>query len=105
MNSNKNSNKAFQFAIITIVSFLIFVLFQFLAASNKISEDTYTYASSFSISVIFIASIAGFVNNMKGLREPNSIKKIIGLLVNSILILLLIGVIVANLMDIRNSLS
>lgn len=99
MNPNKNSNKAFQFVIITIVSFLIFVLFQFLAASDKISEETYTYASSFSVSVIFIAAIAGFVYSVKGWKEPLSVKKIIGLLVNSILIFLLIGVVIANVMD------
>ena len=102
MNPSKNSNKAFQFAIITIVCFLIFVLFQFLAASNKISEETYTYASSFTISVIFIAAIAGFINSIKGLKEPSSVKKVIGLLVNAFIILLLIGAIAANVLDLNN---
>lgn len=102
MNPNKNSNKAFQFAIISMVCFLIFVLFQFLAASNEISEDTYTYASSFTISIIFIAAIVGFINSIKGLKEPNSVKKIIALLVNVVLILLLVGVIVANVMDVSH---
>nr|WP_321225998.1 hypothetical protein [uncultured Psychroserpens sp.] len=99
MNPNKNSNKSFQFAIITIVCFLIFIVFQFLAASDKISEETYTYASTFSVSIIFVAAIAGFFYSMKGLKEPISVKKIIGLLVNAILILFLIGAIVFNIMD------
>ncbi|MEM5564853.1 hypothetical protein WNY78_07040 [Psychroserpens sp. AS72] len=105
MIPSKNSNKSFQFAIITIVSFLIFVLLQFLAASNNISEETYTYASSFSISVVFVAGIAGFIFSMKGWKEPISVKKIIGLLVNSILILLLVGIIVASIKDISNLLA
>ncbi|MFD2917722.1 hypothetical protein [Psychroserpens luteus] len=105
MNPNKNSNKSFQFAIITIVCFLIFIVFQFLAGSDKISEETYTYASSFSISLVFVAGIAGFIYSMKGLKEPISVKKIIGLLVNSILILLLVGIIVASVKDISNLLA
>jgi len=105
MNPNKNTNKSFQFAIITIVSFAIFVLFQFLAASDRISEENYTYASSFVISIVFVAGIAGFIYSMKGLKEPISVKKIIGLFVNAILILLLIGVIVANVLDFENAMS
>nr|WP_321223559.1 hypothetical protein [uncultured Psychroserpens sp.] len=100
MNPNKNSNKSFQFAIITIVSVLIFVLFQFLAANNNISEDIYTYASSFMLSIIFVAVIAGFIYSIKGLREPISVKKIIGLCVASIFTLILIGVVIANVTDI-----
>ncbi|WP_040281958.1 hypothetical protein [Psychroserpens damuponensis] len=99
MNLSKNTNKAFQFAIISIVCFLIFVLFQFLAASNRISEETYTYASSFSIAVVLIAGITGFFYSMKGLKEPISVKKIIGLLVNSILILLIISIFAASIID------
>ncbi|MFT4611863.1 MAG: hypothetical protein ACJA1H_002216 [Glaciecola sp.] len=77
----------------------MFIVFQVLAARDNISEDTYTYASSFSISLVFVAVIAGFVYSMKGLKEPISVKKTIGLLVNAILMLLLLGVIVANVMD------
>ena len=105
MNLNKNSNKSFQFAIITIVCFLIFIVFQVLAARDEISEETYTYASSLSISLVFIAGITGFIYSMKGLRESISAKKIIGLFVSAILILLLVGVIVANVMDVKNTLS
>ncbi|TXE20218.1 hypothetical protein ES692_00010 [Psychroserpens burtonensis] len=99
MNPNKNSNKSFQFAIITIVCFGVFIVFQVLAARDDISEETYTYASSFFVSLVFVAAIASFVSSIKGLKEPISVKKIIGLSVNALLILLLIAVIVANVMD------
>jgi hypothetical protein len=56
------------------VCFLAFILFQVLAASNKISEETYTYASSFFVSLVIVATIAGFVYSMKGLEEPISVK-------------------------------
>ncbi|WP_156115516.1 hypothetical protein [Psychroserpens sp. Hel_I_66] len=101
MSSNFNSKKPFQFAIISIVCLLLFILFQVLAASNKISEEIYTYVSGFSISVIFVSSIIGFIFSMKGLNEPFSVKKIIGLLVNSIFILLLIALITANTIDFK----
>lgn len=68
--------------------FLAFILFQVLTASNKISEETYTYASSFFVVLVIVATIAGFVYRMKGLKEPISVKKTIGLLVNAFLIVL-----------------
>ena len=80
-----------------MVCFAMFIVFQLLAAHNNTSEDIYTYVSSFSISLVFVAAIAGFVFSMKGFKESISVKKTIGLLWNAILILLLIGVVVANI--------
>ena len=99
MNPNKNSNKSFQFAILTIVCFGMCIVFQVLAVRDNISEDTYTYVSSFFVSLVFVAAIASFVFSIKGWKEPISVKKIIGLSVNALLILLLIAVIVANVIN------
>lgn len=68
--------------------FLAFILFQGLAASNETPEETYTYASSFFVVLVIVATIAEFVYSMKGLKEPILVKKTIGLLVNAILIVL-----------------
>jgi hypothetical protein len=75
---------------------LIFIVFQVLAASDKISEETYTYASSFFVSLVIVATIARFVYSMKGLKEPILVRKMIGLMVNAILILLFTVVIVID---------
>jgi hypothetical protein len=75
------------------------IVFQVLAVRDNISEDTYTYVSSFFVSLVFVAAIASFVFSIKGLKEPISVKKIIGLSVNALLILLLIAVIVANVIN------
>ncbi|MFT5847553.1 MAG: hypothetical protein ACJARX_000608 [Psychroserpens sp.] len=75
---------------------MIFIVFQVLAASDKISEETYTYASSFFVSLVIVATIARFVYSMKGLKEPISVRKMIGLMVNAILILLFTVVIVID---------
>jgi len=104
MNKHSHSKKGFQFAIITIVSFLLFLVFQILAATERISLEFYRYASGFTIILVFTSSIIGFVFSIKGLKDPNSFKKIFGLIANSILFLLFLATIVANIMDIKNAL-
>ncbi|MCD2258950.1 hypothetical protein [Psychroserpens luteolus] len=102
--TSSHSKKGFQFAIITIVTFLLFLLLQFLAANEKISLDFYRYVSGFLMILVFVSSIIGFVFSMKGLKDPNSVKKIFGIIANSILFLLFVVTVVMRYIDFKNAL-
>jgi len=105
MDTKNNSKKGFQFAIITIATFLLFIIFQVLAANEKVSLDFYRYASGFLMILVFVSTITGFVFSIKSLKEPNSFKKIFGLIANTILFILFIATIIANIMDMKNAFS
>ncbi|OUS00950.1 hypothetical protein A9Q86_09375 [Flavobacteriales bacterium 33_180_T64] len=105
MSVRLNSHKGFKFAILAIGFFLVFVALKVLVTTENISIATYTNASAFIMLVVIICSIVGFIFSIKGRKDPNSIKKIIGLIINSILVLLFIATIVANVIDIQNSFS
>ncbi|WP_298757602.1 hypothetical protein [uncultured Psychroserpens sp.] len=98
-----HSRKGFQFAIITIVTFLLFLLLQLLAANEKISLDFYRYVSGFLMILVFVSSIIGFVFSMKGLKDPNSIKKIFGIIANSILFLLFVVTVIMRYIDFKSA--
>ncbi|WP_460218966.1 hypothetical protein [Psychroserpens sp. MEBiC05023] len=76
---------------------------QVLAATERISLDFYRYTSSFVIILVFTSSIIGFVFSIKGLKDPNSFKKLFGIVVNSILFLLFIATVIANIIDFNTS--
>nr|WP_321235347.1 hypothetical protein [uncultured Psychroserpens sp.] len=99
MNKHSHSKKGFQFSIITIASFLLFLVFQVLAANEKVSLDFYRYTSSFLMILVFMASIIGFVFSMKGLKDPSSFKKLFGTIVNSILFFLFVATVIAKLIE------
>ncbi len=98
MAKSSNSNKGFQFAIITLVSFLLFLVFQLLAANNSISVDIYSNVSSFLIILIITTSILGFTFSIKGLKDPRSFKKAFGIIINSILCVLVVATVVSKLL-------
>lgn len=102
MNTAYNSKKGFQFAIITIVAFLLFLLLQILAANEFVSLDLYRYTSGFLMIVVFTSSIIGFIFSIKGRKDPNTFKKIFGLIANTILFLLFVATVIANIMDFSN---
>ncbi|WP_298896238.1 hypothetical protein [uncultured Psychroserpens sp.] len=101
--TSSHSKKGFQFAIITIVTFLLFLLLQLLAANEKISLDFYRYVSGFLMILVFVSSIIGFVFSMKGLKDPNSVKKIFGIIANSILFLLFVVTVIMRYIDFKSA--
>ncbi|MDG5491973.1 hypothetical protein [Psychroserpens sp. SPM9] len=103
MNIPSNAKKGFQFAIITIVTFLLFLLVQILAANQIISINTYTFASGFIMILVFVSSIIGFIFSIKGRKEPNSFKKLFGIIANTILFFLFVATVIANIMDVFNA--
>lgn len=103
MNTPSHSEKGFKFAIITVVFFLLFLLLKVLAAKEYVSVETYTYIGGFLMIVVAVSSIIGFIHSMRGIKERRSKKKIIGILVNSVLMLLFLATTIANIIDFSNA--
>ncbi|WP_299335091.1 hypothetical protein [uncultured Psychroserpens sp.] len=105
MNTPSHSEKGFKYAIIAVVCFMLFLLFKVLAAREIISIDTYTYGGGFLMILVVIASLIGFFFSIRGLKDPNSMKKTIGIVVNAILIVLFVITTIVNAIDFSNSFS
>lgn len=103
MNTSVNSQKGFQFGIIAIVCFLVFLLLKGMTGAEYISIDTYTYVGGFMMILVVVASLIGFFYAMKSLKEPNSMKKTLALIINTILLVLFVVTTIVNIIDFNNS--
>ena len=93
----QNIQKSFKIAIINVMMMGNILIASYLKKSNP--EIFSTIIGILSL-VIIILAIIGFSNVMKGIREPNSFKKIIGLVVNSAIVGFGFFLIIANIIDV-----
>ncbi|WP_157514650.1 hypothetical protein [Mangrovimonas sp. TPBH4] len=103
-NLNRYSQSAFKYGIIRLL--LLINVFLYSSLFQKIQ---YSLESNFKIFdeiigvlslTTIIIGIIGFMKSMKGLKEPNTPKKIIGLIINSgitILFIVMIITVIAKL--------
>ena len=105
MKTSYNSLRAFRYAILSIASFLVFILIGFFVNMEYIPVNYYEYLSIFMMFMVIAFSFMGFIYSMKSIKEPNDAVKIIAFILNSILMLLFIMTIIANVIDIKNALS
>ena len=96
---NKNSNRGFTIAIISSLLFVIIMILQ-MAMFHSGSNTFSILFDSFLIGIAIIF-IIGLINSLKGLREPNNAKKIIGLIINMSFIVLYIFIFLANINNIK----
>ena len=97
-----HSNKAFWFAIIAISFLVVFFLLKNLVGTEKVPTDNYTYFSAFTMLLVVLFSFIGFIYNLRGLKEPRSWKKVSGLIINSIFMLLFVITTIANVIEFLN---
>lgn len=74
------SNLGFKLAIIALLSFIVILILK-MAMFHSGSENFQTMAN-YIMACIAVVSLVGTFNSFKGLKEPNSMKKIIGLIIN-----------------------
>ncbi|WP_299228115.1 hypothetical protein [uncultured Psychroserpens sp.] len=99
MSKAQYAIKGFNYAMICVGLIVLFIILQSLTNSQVITIESYDIASGFCILLTFFFTISGFIYSIKGRKDPRSIKKIIGIILNSILITLLIATVVANIID------
>lgn len=103
MTLKKDSDKAFNFALITVGLLLIFLLVKYLVGEERIAIEKYSFISAFIMFLVVLCSMIGFFYNMKGLKkDPISVKKVIGFILNGVFMILFITTTVANVIDLIN---
>lgn len=84
-NSKTYSLTAFNFSIISWTLIVLLKIIS-LAISDFASGLSIIQSGIIGIPIIII-SIIGFIKSMKGIKEPNSLKKLVGIALNSIVVL------------------
>ena len=95
---NKNSHKGFKIGLISF-SLLIIQFFIIPFLYSKISESTIDFLSGFLIFLSGIFSIYGVIKSIKGIKEPFTNKKIVGILLNVGILLFFLYAIIMNIVD------
>jgi hypothetical protein len=98
MNAIRQSNilKSFKIAILNVVLVCNILIASYLSKANPIFS---TIIGLLSL-IIIILSVIGLINSLKSIREPNSIKKMIGLIVNFALVTTGLLLIIENVIDV-----
>lgn len=100
--TNINSHRAFKYSCIafslSIFGILIILVFK---------SDLYMFSIFLGLLFLTVGIIAviALIDALKGLSEPNTLKKIFGLILSLAFVILFISAIVANLMDIDKALN
>ena len=97
-NMNKNSHKGFKLGVISLIGFFgIIIITKYL--NNSPNDSTSVIIGFLTIS-IGIISIIGIVKSIRGLKEPNTLKKITGLILNFGFLSFFLFVITENFLDV-----
>lgn len=100
---NKNSHSGFKYGIIGLSIFIILIILTIIINTLK------SYYLSILIGLLaFIVGcigIIGLTKSLKGLKEPNTTKKIIGFILNIGIVSVFISAIIANFLDIHKALN
>lgn len=98
INTNKNSHKGFRYGLICVFLFVTLVIF---------TKYFYRLMSDFDTIIIGLLtlssgliSILGLTKSIKGIKEPNTLKKIIGIVLNVGFVSLFLYIIISNVFDI-----
>lgn len=96
--NNTNSHKGFNYSILGIGLILISIVLTYFL--NTFASDLASILIGVVAFAIGITSVIGFSNSLKGIKEPNTAKKIIGIIVNFGIVVLFLYVIISNGYDI-----
>ncbi|MBO6606509.1 hypothetical protein [Psychroserpens sp.] len=100
MGTTKDSDKAFNYALITVGLFLVFLLVKYLVGQERIAIEKYSFISAFIMFLVVVSSMIGFFYNIKGIKkDPVNAKKVVSLILNGIFIILFITTTVSNVLD------
>ncbi|WP_338731361.1 hypothetical protein [Mangrovimonas cancribranchiae] len=102
METNTYSHKGFKFGILGIGLILIIVILSLLL--NVLKYNFISILIGLTVFAIGIVSIIGFIKSLKGIKEPNTFKKIIGIIINFGLVTLFLLILIANGYDIYKAL-
>ncbi|WP_459212241.1 hypothetical protein [Aquimarina rhabdastrellae] len=95
---NVKSHNGFKYGVISFL--MILVLIMITAVINTLKFSFSLLLIGFLTILIGYMGIIGLIKSLKGIKEPNTSKKIIGLILNIGIVSLFISLIIANFLDI-----
>lgn len=90
-NNNINSHKGFKYGISAIGLILIATTLSLLIDTLK--SDLASILNGLLTLVIGFISILGIIISLKGIKEPNTVKKVVGITINLIIVILFLSLI------------
>ena len=88
----------FRYAMISLVLFVIALVG--ITLSMRLDLEALSLVSGALILVVGVLALIGFIASLKGIKEKNTAKKIIGLIVNACFLIFIVGVFLVNVYDI-----
>ncbi|MBV7267936.1 hypothetical protein [Winogradskyella luteola] len=98
-----HSQKGFRYAMISLI--LSIVALFVTIVSIRFELDIFSLVAGFIVILIGFISLFGFIASLKGIKEKNTNKKVLGLIINSVFLLGFVFIIVANIYDIYSALN
>lgn len=100
--NHKFTIKALKSAITSLALIVIFIILKSLANSEYIGILAYSIISGIIILLVFFMTLVGFIYMLKAKEEPRTSKKIIAIVLNSILMALMIVTIINIIIEFIN---
>jgi len=95
---NRHSHGGFIYGIVAMGLFMVSIFLSLVQDAGNV--DFLSIIVGFLIIVSGFTALVGLVNSLKGRKEPNTFKKIIGLIINALITAFFIVVASANVLDI-----
>ena len=92
------SQKGFKYAMYALSLFLIAIVFAVLTI--KLNYDSVSLVLGVLVISIGIFGLLGFIASLRGIKEKNTVKKLVGLVINSCLTITILIILIANIYDI-----
>lgn len=92
------SQKGFKYAMYGLSLFLIAIVFAVLTI--KLKYDSVSLVLVVLVISVGIFGLLGFIASLKGIKEKNTLKKVVGLVINSCLTIAILIILIANIYDI-----
>ncbi|GAB1858636.1 hypothetical protein MHTCC0001_34760 [Flavobacteriaceae bacterium MHTCC 0001] len=97
-NNNIYSHKGFNFGIYAIGLIVFAIVISLLV--NSLESDFYSMLIGLPVFVGGLIGVIGIILSIRGIKEPNTVKKIVGIIINLGIATLFFTMIVANIYDI-----
>ena len=97
-----NSEKSFRYSLIVLALFIMMILMHILQEFMK--QDFSNFYGFISIVIMALISFGSY-HAVTGLKDRNSAKKIIGIILNTGYLILFISLIIANVLDLYKAIE
>ncbi len=100
--SRTNSGNAFKYSMYALLSLFVILILNVLNHYTK--QEVFSILVGVALLFAGVFGIVGLINSIKGIKEPNTVKKVVGLIINVWVSGMFTYAIIANIFDIFKAL-